>query len=558
MLEHLKVQNVALIEECRVEFGGGLNILSGETGAGKSILIDSLGFVLGARAGSEFVRKGAENAYVEAFFRVMRPEVIAQLRDMGLAVEEDGAVLIQRSQSGSQAVSGKTICKVNGKTITIGMLREAAALLLDMHGQHEHHSLLDSNKHLQLLDRFCQDELNEPKARLLEHIAEYRDLQQAINELEGVTDSNERLEFYQFQIKEIREAKLSAFEENELNQQKQILVNMDRISRYARGLIELNFAGILADGAAYAQNLAELDPSQAQNAEDLANLHAVAEDLALNFARYGENLDHDPAKLDEIEARLDILYRLKQKYKKNIPEILEYYEELQEKFVKIDNSRELLANLSNQKKNLEKEIGKTCLIMSKIRQDAAKTLAAQIEEILKDLGMKDAQFSIEIQRRKEFGKNGFDRANFLICANVGGELAPLSRIASGGEMSRVMLALKTALAAFDTIQTFVFDEIDAGISGRTAQQVAQKLAIIAKSHQILCITHLPQIAAMGDVNFLIEKSAQGENTLTHVHQLDENGVIAEIARLIGGAVITDTTRRAAKEMRKQANNLKNQ
>ncbi|MDR2167153.1 MAG: DNA repair protein RecN [Clostridiales bacterium] len=535
MLELLKVKNVALIEEVELEFCGGLNILTGETGAGKSILIDSLSFVLGGRVGREFVRAGAEFAEVEAFFR-----------------NDDEEILIYRRHDNQ----GRSVCKVNGKTITISMLREISAQLLDVHGQHEHQSLLDSNRHLELLDRFCQEELHEPKARLLGNIVDYKKLQQYISELEKVDGNEEQLEFYRFQFKEIEEAKLSTDEEAELSHRKLLLVNSERISRAAHGLVELNIAGILANAAEFAATIAELDPSQNQDAENLADLHAQIEDLSLNFARYAENLEHDPAEIDEIEARLDILYRLKQKYKKNIPEILEYYIELQKKFEVIESNREEKVRLAAEKRELEKEIGRNCLIMSKIRKEAAERLSAQIAEILRDLGMSDARFAIEVSRRKEFGTNGFDRAQFLICANKGEEIAPLDRIASGGEMSRIMLALKTALANYDNIPTFIFDEIDAGISGRTAQQVAQKLAVLSISHQILCITHLPQIAAMGDANFMIEKSAQGERSLTHVHRLTEDGVTTEIARLIGGAQITNTTRLAAQEMRRQAQNIK--
>ncbi|MCL2855319.1 MAG: DNA repair protein RecN [Defluviitaleaceae bacterium] len=550
MLEHLKVSNVALIEEAQVQFGRGLNILTGETGAGKSILIDSINFVLGNRVGKDFVRHGAEFAAVEAFFTVANIDVAARIAQMGVAIEEDGAVFIHRSHT----ALGKTACKINGKTVTIGMLRDVAGLLIDIHGQHEHQSLLNFSKHLHLLDRFCQEQLAQPKAQLSELISQYKILQKTITNLseEGGIPAD-RLEFYQFQLEEIRVAEPQPNEEEELQERKNFLQQGEKLTLAANGLAEaLGATADIGGGLEFARNLATIDPSRADIAAKLETLHEQLLEITKDHARYTEALDHDPEELDKIEERLDLLYRLKAKYKKDIPQILEYAEELQGKFDRIENSQDELERLADQKKSLEKEIGRACLLMSKIRKDAAAELSSQIEGILHGLGMEAARFHIDIQRRKGFGRDGFDNAEFMISTNKGEEVYPLSKIASGGEMSRTMLALKTTLAAYDTIETFIFDEIDTGISGRTAQQVAEKLSVISKGHQILCITHLPQIAAMGDVNFLIEKTPRGERTVTHVHKLPEDGVVAEIARLIGGAQITDTTMSAATEMRKLA------
>ncbi|MCL2235906.1 MAG: DNA repair protein RecN [Defluviitaleaceae bacterium] len=550
MLEHLKVSNVALIEECAVHFGGGLNILTGETGAGKSILIDSINFVLGSRVGRDFVRSGAEVASVEAFFAIGNPDVTAKIAEMGVAIEEDGAVFIHRSHTSA----GKTTCKINGKTVTIGMLREVAAFLIDIHGQHEHQSLLDPNKHLHLLDRFCQDQLAEPKSALARLISDYKALQKQVESLENQSGiSPDQVEFYQFQLEEIQAANLQIDEEEELQKRRDFLKQGEKVEAVARGLADsLGVVSDIGGGLEFARNLASLDSSKEGMLVQLTSLHQQLEVIAKGHQRYLDNLSHDPEELDKIEERLDLLYRLKQKYKKDTSQILEYAGEIQEKLDLIENSEAELARLAEDKKSLEKEIGRTCLLMSKVRKDAATALSAQIEEILHGLGMAAAKFAIDIQRRKEFGARGFDRAEFMISTNKGEDMYPLSKIASGGEMSRTMLALKTALATYDSIETFIFDEIDTGISGRTAQQVAEKLSVISKTHQILCITHLPQIAAMGDVNFLIEKSPQGERTVTHVHKMAANGVIQEIARLIGGAQITDTTISAAEEMRKLA------
>jgi len=557
MLEHLKVSNVALIEEASIDFAPGLNVLSGETGAGKSILIDSINFVLGSRIPRDFIRSGAEAATVEAFLTIAHDHLVEQISELGVNIGEDRALLIFRSLSDK----GRSVLKINGKPITIGMLREIAALLIDVHGQHEHQSLLNTQKHLQLLDRFCQDDISPKKSRLAEHIAAYRALQKAMSDISGEDADENHMEMYRFQIQEIEAASLTADEEERLNQRRKLLSNAEKITYSAAAAADLlgGEGGVLDKAAQvleFAETIAVLDSDRKNMSNELADAYSRLEDVTRDFARYKETLEHNPQELEEIETRLDQIYRLKQKYGRNVPQILEYYEELTQKLNMIENGQEELARLALDKKALEKEIGRVCLEMSKIRRDAAAVLELQIEGILQQLGMDAACFAIEISNRTEFGANGFDRAEFMISANVGESPKPLTSIASGGEMSRVMLALKTALADYDTIETFIFDEIDAGISGRTAQQVAEKLSIIARNHQILCITHLPQIAAMGDANFLIEKNQDNERTFTYVHNLEGDGKIAEIARLIGGAAITATTEEAAKEMINLAKMLK--
>ncbi|MDR2183302.1 MAG: DNA repair protein RecN [Clostridiales bacterium] len=554
MLEHLKVSNVALIEEAAIDFAPGLNVLSGETGAGKSILIDSINFVLGSRVPRDFIRSGAEAATVEAFVTVAHAQLIEQIADMGVNIGADRALLIFRSQT----AGGRSVLKINGKPVTIGMLREIASLLIDVHGQHEHQSLLNTQKHLQLLDRFCQDDLGPKKARLAGFIAEYRALQKAMADIPDVDAGESRVEMYRFQVDEIAAAGLTADEEERLYQRRKLLLGAEKIVFSAAAAAELlrDDNGALDKVARvleYVETIAALDADKKNMAEALNDAYAQLEDAARDLLRYTDSLEHDPQELDEIEARLDQIYRLKQKYGRgSVTQVLEHFDETVQKLNLIENGREELARLAAEKKLLEKEIGRVCLEMSKIRKDAAGMLESQIEGILRQLGMEAARFTIEITNRAEFGTNGFDRAEFMISANVGEPPKPLSAIASGGEMSRVMLALKTALASYDTIETFIFDEIDAGISGRTAQQVAEKLSIIGKNHQILCITHLPQIAAMGDANFAIEKSQINERTFTYVHNLEGDGKVAEIARLIGGAAITSTTEKAAKEMIKLA------
>ena len=558
MLEHLKVSNVALIEEVAIDFAPGLNIFTGETGAGKSILIDSINFVLGGRVSKEFIRAGANAAVVEVYVAVNHPDVTAQITELGVEIAEDAALLIYRSYN----TSGKSTVKINGKPVTIGMLREVAALLIDLHGQHEHQSLLNPAKHIQLLDRFCQDSL-EPKTNCLgEFILSYKTLQKNMNNLLNLGEGGQaRIEMYNYQMQEIAAAQLMPEEEGKLLDRRKLLLNAEKITQSASAGAALLGGDLgalenVSRALEHAKNVAALDATKENLAAELAVVYAHLEEISRDFSRYAEALEHNPQELEEIESRLDQLYRLKQKYRRDIPQILTYFDEINQELQRIENSQEELAKLAAEKKALEKEIGRTCLEMSKIRRDAAKKLEVQIEAVLKDLGMEAARFAIEIQSRSEFSPRGFDQVFFQISANKGEEPKPLSAIASGGEMSRVMLALKTALAGLDTIETFIFDEIDAGISGRAAQQVAQKMASIAKSNQILCITHLPQIAAMGDANFYIEKISAGERTVTNVQRLSGEGVVSSIARLIGGAEITPTTTKAAKEMRKLAEGYK--
>ena len=549
MLKHLEVTNVALIEEARVDFAPGLNILSGETGAGKSIVIDSIGFVLGGRMHKDFIRTGAESASVTAYLSIAHDSVIKQIANLGVDIDCDRALLIYRTQS----IKGRSVAKANGKPITIGMLKSIAALLIDVHGQHEHQSLLDPAKHLQLIDRFCQDKLAPKKDALAKLIARFRILQKTINEISGQGANEHNIEMYKFQIEEIKAANLNANEEERLIARRKTLANAQKISHAAKAAANLlNDDGGVIDNMSrvldYARQIETLAPDMEALAKDLDNTYAQLTETSRDFARYADTLDHSQEELEQIEQRLDAIYRLKQKYNKNIAQILEYFNDINQKLKSIENSQEELEKLAINKKALEKEIGRTCIEMSIIRKEAAKTLQGQIELTLRELGMQNARFAIEISNRGEFGPLGFDKAEFMISANIGEELKALSAIASGGEMSRVMLALKTALSNYDTIETFIFDEIDTGISGRTAQQVAEKLSIIGKNHQILCITHLPQIAAMGDSNFLIEKNQECTRTFTYINHIQKDDKIKEIARLIGGAEITPTTLKASKEM----------
>jgi len=556
MLKHITVCNIALIEEVSIVFDKGLNILSGETGAGKSIIIDAIGFVLGSRVDKDFVRSGAQTASVEAFFTIDDISTLNELAKMNIDISEDNALLVVRSHN----IKGRSVCKLNGKTVPLSLLREVSPWLMDIHGQHEHQSLLNPSKHLQLLDRFCHEALEEKRQQLSKYIINYKLLLKKINNLKSGMD-DDMIEMYTYQRQELLAANLSKNEEETLNEKRRTLANNQKLSIIANSLSEVlnNDDGAcdkLSRSLSLASQMALLRPKNKDIVENLEDIYSQLQDIAANISQYSSNLNHNPKELDELEERLDFIFKLKQKYNKSLLEIIDYYEYISKKLDDMQNSKDILKQCYEQKKESDKDIGRVCIEMSQIRKTAARQLAEQIEGILHDLGMEKARFNIEINRKGDFSINGFDRAEFLISANIGEELASLSKIASGGEMSRVMLALKTALSTYDNIESFIFDEIDTGISGRTAQQVAQKMSIIAKNHQILCITHLPQIAAMGDTNFLIEKDTLQDRTYTNIYKLDNEKTIQELARLIGGAVITDTTIEAAREMKNLASQIK--
>jgi len=560
MIEHLYIENVALIEKVNIEFNKGLNILSGETGAGKSIIIDSIGFAAGQRPGKDFIKKNASKAIVELLIFIESDDVANEIRKLGIEIDDDSSVLISRNVNSS----GKTTCKINGRNITVGMLKEISSFLIDMHGQHESQSLMNPSKHIVIVDRFCGDILNTFKEKLSKKIKEYREILKSIQNIEG--DKNERslkIESFQFQINEIEEANIKLNEEEELMNKRKILNNSEKLKEYSDRALSVLYRdenGSVSDKISTALDdlfkIAELDPEQEELCNSLEGVSADLEEVINKISIYSDSIDSDSNELENIEERLDLLYKMKRKYGKDIKGILNYHEELKEKLNFILNSEEELIKLMEEKRKIEAEIRKICDNISSERKKAAEKIQTSIETILKDLGMKNARFKIDISKKGEFTSNGRDKIEFLISPNIGEDLKPLAKIASGGEMSRIMLALKFVLADADTIETFIFDEIDTGVSGRAAQQVAQKLSDFGKKHQILCITHLPQIAAMGDSHFLIEKKSDSKTTTTTICELDYKKIIHEIARLTGGVEITDATLKAAEEMKRLALNLK--
>lgn len=554
MLEHLHIKNVALIKESEISFGEGLNILTGETGAGKSMVIDSLQFALGGRAGKDFLRHGEKMASVEALFAVQSNILQEKLEENGIEPEEDGSVLITRTLS----ETGKSVCRVNGSTVTVSMLKEIAEDLIDIYGQHEHQSLLNPSKHIRLLDRFCG-------AGFADAMEEYKTSFQALKEIDRQLEAllgdesqrEQRMDILSFQKDEIEAAALKTGEEEELLEQKKRLGSMEKLMRLTGEGLALLYDGNdrmpsacdqLGDALAKLQEAAEIDNSLTSFADALADAYAAVEDTARELKREADKQENDPAALEEIEERLQVIYKLKRKYGGTVEAVLAFYDKVAEELDFLANSNEKVAELMAAKEKEQKKLTAYAGTLTARRKDTAEQVAEQIEAALRDMEMKDARFHIQIDEKADWTADGKDKVEFLISANAGESLKPLAKIASGGEMSRVMLALKTVLVDADDIGTFIFDEIDTGVSGRTARKVGEKMRFLGGKRQILCITHLPQIAAMADSHFLIEKESDGAETITKVTPLTEEGSVGEVARLMGGSDVTETTLAAAREL----------
>ncbi len=552
MLEHLHIRNVALIKESEISFGDGLNILTGETGAGKSMIIDSLQFALGGRAGKDFLRHGEKQAAVEALFSVQSQARTEKLAENGIVPEEDGTLLITRTLS----EAGKSVCRINGSTVTVGMLKEIAEDMIDIYGQHEHQSLLNPVKHIRLLDRFCGAGFGEAMEEYKNSRQRLKDLEKQLTILIGDESQREqRMDMLLFQKEEIEAAELQEGEEDALLEQKKRLSSMERLIRLTGESVTLLYDGDdrapsacdqLGDALAKLREAAEYDAALSPLADALADGYAAVEDCARELKREAEKQEADPEELERIEERLQLFYKLKRKYGGSIEAVLEFYEKAVQELEFLSNSSEKAAELSAKKAAEEKRLSALAETLTARRRATAEQVEEQIETALHDMEMKHARFHIQIEEKADWGADGKDKVEFLISANAGEPLKPLAKIASGGEMSRVMLALKTVLVDADEIGTFIFDEIDTGVSGRTARRVGEKMRFLGGKRQLLCITHLPQIAAMADNHFLIEKESDAGETVTRVTALDEEGAVREVARLMND--VTETTLAAAREL----------
>lgn len=559
MLIHLHVKNLALIEDIEVEFGPGLNILTGETGAGKSVLLGSMQLILGGRTARDMIRTGASCALVELLFQVENKKAEQALNSLGIFTEE-GQVLLSR-----KIMDGRSINKINGETCTVGQMKAAAECLLDIHGQHEHQSLLYQEKQLEILDAYGREKIRPAKKAVRQSYEEYCKYMRALKELDTDEEQRNREKaFLEFEISEIEKAHLVPGEDEELetlyrrlNNGKLILETLQSVHSLT-GYDSGQGAGeAVGTGVRELLRVTEYDTQLESMAETLQEIDGLLNDFNRELSSYVEDLSFDDETFYETEKRLDQINGLKAKYGRTIEEILEYQNTQQQKLEKLARYEENFLEARQNLKKAEEQLEKDSYVLSEIRKDYSKTLTEKIIEGLRDLNFLDVKFRIDFQRKQEFTDNGYDSIEYEISTNPGESVKPLGRIVSGGELSRIMLAIKAILADRDQIETLIFDEIDTGISGRTAQKVSEKMAVIGSCHQVLCITHLPQIAAMADTHFEIEKHQKGSETITEIHPLGERESVRELARLLGGAEITEAVLKNAMEMKELAQVHKN-
>ena len=556
MLQNLHVKNLALIDEVEVDFTKGLNILTGETGAGKSIVLGSVSLALGGRYTADILRKGEQSGLVEITFMVENPTTVKKLEQMNI-FPDHGQVIISR-----RLMEGRSVSRINGETVTVGQLKEAAAVLIDIHGQHEHQSLLYKKNHLTILDAFAK-EAQAVKKEVETTYHAYRKLQKQL--LEADTDEKQRekeIDFLTFEIEEIQNAALSEEEAEDIEERYRKMLNGKKITDHLEEVYSVTSSSdenasdsisrsvrVLSDISAY-DSQAEVLYSQ------LVEIDNLLGDFNRDLADYMDSMTFSAEEFYDTETRLNQINHLKSKYGDTIEKILQYCQEKEERLAILNDYDIFIDGLKKDLKAKEELLKTQCDKLTKIRKKEAEHLEKTIIKGLTDLNFQEVKFEIAFSETKDYTADGKDDVEFLISLNPGESVKPLSNIASGGELSRIMLALKAALADKDEVETLIFDEIDVGISGRTAQKVSEKMGLIGQKHQVICITHLAQIAAMADTHFLIEKRSDDGVTKTEIHRLSEKESVIELARILGGAKITDAVIENAREMKNLASGLK--
>ncbi len=557
MLHNLYVKNLALIDEIEVEFKEGLNILTGETGAGKSIILGSINLALGGRYSSDILRNEEEPGYVELTFFVEDEAQILLLKALDVYPEE-GMVTLSRKMIGKRSVS-----KINGETVSISQLKEVAEILIDIHGQHEHQSLLYKKNHLIILDEFAKDSIKDVKSQVADAYQTYKKYKEELQEANlDEKERNKELSFLAFEINEIQEANLKEHEDEELEEQyrrmvngKKITANLDEAHGYTASSNH-NASDALSRAIYCLQDAARYDEKANELYAQLSEVDSLLNDFNRELADYSSSFEFSEEDFYEVEKRLNEINHLKSKYGNTIQEILTYCEEKEETLRKLQDYDSYLEELRRNLADAEEKVSALSLQLSKMRQEASKELTKAIRDGLLDLNFLDVQFEMVFTGTDHYTSAGTDEVEFMISMNPGEPIRSLGDVASGGELSRIMLAIKTVMAEKDRIETLIFDEIDVGISGRTAQKVSGKMAVIGRNHQVICITHLAQIAAMADAHFAIEKKVADGKTRTSISLLNKEEEIDELARILGGAEITEKVRESAAEMKELAKNTK--
>lgn len=559
MLQNLHVKNLALIDECEVEFSDGLNIMSGETGAGKSIIIGSINLALGEKVPKEMLRDNEQTAFVELIFYVENDDVLEKLKEMEIELDEgERTVILSRKITSQRAVG-----RINGEAVSVSKMKEVASLLIDIHGQHEHQSLLSKKNHLQILDEYAGSKMNELKLKLSAAYKEYKKLKEEYEN--SNLDAKERakeLSLLEYEANEIESANLVVGEDEELENKYRKFSNGKKIMEAVNGAYtctggENECASEMIGRAVRELGMASsYDEEVAQLESQLMEIDSLLSDFNHEISAYISSAEFDEESFYELEKRLDEVNHLKSKYGNTIEEILDRLEKNNERIAQLNDYDTYLNKLRDSLDKKEAELRKVSEEVSKLRRDKSVSLVEAIVQALRDLNFLDVKFEMNFEVLSDYTSNGIDDAQFMISTNPGEPVKPLGKIASGGELSRIMLGIKTVMAENDRIESLIFDEIDSGISGRTAQMVSEKMNALGRNHQIICITHLPQIAAMADSHFLIEKSVENSSTFSNIYKLDEESSVNELARMLGGVEITDTVIESAREMKKMAQNKK--
>ncbi|NLY80259.1 MAG: DNA repair protein RecN [Lysinibacillus sp.] len=559
MLKELHIRNFAIIDELTVHFYNGLTVLTGETGAGKSIIIDAIHLLAGGRASQEFVRHGAKKAELTGLFSITEDKhpIFEKLQEAGIESEE-GTIILRRDISDN----GKSVCRVNGKLVTLSTLREIGSTIIDIHGQHENQELMDEKQHIHLLDQFAEKQLQPIKEQYEQIFHSYRALKREVEAMNiNEQQTAQRIDLYQFQIQELEDARVSVHEEEALLEERRRLQNYHKIFERARNAYEAisgEYKGLDCIGEAMSalEDIVIVDEQFKDSHEAVTTSFYALQDASHQIKNILDELEFDPERLNEVENRLAQYQMLKRKYGSTVEEILSYYEKIKGELNNLINRDEAIQKKEQELKKMEATLEQLCNELTKVRKNCANALSEAIMNELRDLHMEKAKFIVRFERLNNFDVNGKDYISFYISTNVGEPPKSLPKIASGGELSRIMLALKTIFSSKSQITSIIFDEVDTGVSGRVAQAIAEKIANISFNSQVLCISHLPQVAAMADQHYLITKQVEKNRTHTTVQHIDDNHRVEEISRMMSGAEITELTLQHARELLQMANDKK--
>lgn len=538
MITTLHIKNIGIIDDLSIDLNEGFNVLTGETGAGKTLMIGSLAILAGGRFSKEMIRNGENFSFIEANFYCPKSE---------LAI--DGNIIISREVHSN----GRSSCKMNGRLITVNELKEFMSQIIDIHGQHDSQLILNPTRHIMYLDNFIGKEITIDLSNYQEKLKEYKSLKQELKATYGEEQEKERrLDLLRYQAEEIENAKLKETEETELEEKHKMMQNAEKLKENLAQIDEeLNEVaiGAISNAIRSLEKIQDCGDEYNEKLNSLKSSYYDIQELARDFSDMRENIEFDDEERNKIENRLDLIYSLKRKYGNTIGEIVSYGEKIEEEIHKIENLDEYHHRIKKQMEELKDQMQEIATRMSRVRKQYAKDLSEKINKQLKELEMPNAKFEVQILEGKDFDERGKDCIEFMICTNIGEGMKPLAKIASGGEMARIMLAIKNVLADVDEVGTLVFDEIDTGISGKAGQAVGEKMKEIAQNHQVICITHLPSIAAKGDYNYYIHKQTKENKTYTNIKQLTEEETIEEIARISSGE-ITEVAKAHARELRK--------